>query len=163
MWLSPAANSHCWEETSSDGASLGDAAALAESWRLYPPTWIYVRVPLKADKLPSGVEVAAGSRLYLCPYVVHRDPSYFEHPEKYDLARFLPGSPEPLRCIYFPFGAGPRICIGAPLAKMQSALILARILQKFRVEPVRGHRIKPFAGVTLRPGNGAPLRLSRFG
>ena len=134
-------------------------AALSESWRLYPPTWIYVRTPLALDALPSGVHIPARARLYLCPYVMHRHPHYFPDPEKFNPSRFTNPDHKLPRGVYFPFGDGPHICIGAPLAKMQSVLMLASIVQRFQMNQVPGRSVTPYAGVTLRPRNGAWIRL----
>ncbi|MCP4192599.1 MAG: cytochrome P450 [Planctomycetaceae bacterium] len=134
-------------------------AALEESWRLYPPTWIYVRTPIKAATLPSGTKVPANSRLYLCPYVMHRHPDHFSDPERFDPNRFAPDASSPPRSVYFPFGNGPHICIGAPLARLESSLILAAIVARFRIHDDSSHLVKPFAGVTLRPGNGVKVHL----
>lgn len=134
-------------------------AAVQESWRIYPPTWIYVRTPLKDETLPSGIKIPASSRLYLCPFIMHRYPAVFPKPEKFDPNRFAPSAKPPPRSIYFPFGDGPHLCIGAPLARLESVIILSTILARFRIHDDPNHCVKPFAGVTLRPANGVKVHL----
>src|SRR4029077_12204326 len=94
--------------------------AVAESLRLYPPTWLYVRVAQRPDVLPSGAELAAGAVLYLSPWVLHRDPELWPVPERCAPSRFDPeaaqGRP---RHAYFPFGSGPRVCLGETLARLE--------------------------------------------
>lgn len=96
---------------------------LSESLRLYPPTWIYIRVAAGSDRLPSGPLIPPKSKLYLCPYVVHRHPKYFSQPDRFDPDRFLPEAQKSRpRFAYFPFGGGPRKCIGESFAKMEAVL-----------------------------------------
>ena len=134
----------------------------AESLRLYPPTWIYVRVPLETECLPSGATVAAGAKLYLCQYVMHRHPRYFPQPERFDPERFAdPVERQHLRDVYFPFGAGPHRCIGEMFARLEGALVLAMVAQRFRFRLQEGRRVRPWAGITLRPAGGLHGRLSR--
>lgn len=143
----------------------GDVTALeytervvAEAMRLYPPTWLYVRVPVGADTLPSGTAVPAGARLYLCQYVMHRHPAHFPDPERFDPDRFA--DPEARRgwtYVYFPFGVGAHRCIGEHLAKLEAALVVATVAQRFRLELVPGADVRPYAGITLRAREGIPV------
>ena len=128
--------------------------ALKESMRLYPPTWVFVRVPLERDVLPSGAAVPAGAKLYLCQYVMHRHPRYFPSPEQFVPARFASGGRTSLRGVYFPFGDGPHICIGEAFANLQGVLVLAAVTQRFRLELLHGQKIAPRAGITLSPLRG---------
>jgi cytochrome P450 len=109
--------------------------ALAESLRLWPPNALLSRIARRNDVLPTGTHVKAGSKLLLSPYVVHRDPSYYPDPERFDPERFdekaRRGRP---RYAYFPFGGGPRVCIGRTLATQQCTLVLARMAQRVRLE-----------------------------
>jgi cytochrome P450 len=135
---------------------------LAESMRLYPPTWMFVRVARSTDTLPSGTVIPAGSKLYLSPYVMHRQPRYFPDPERFDPERFtdqaMQGRP---RYAYFPFGSGPRSCIGETFAHMECVLVITSIVQRFQLKLVSGHPVVPEVGTFLRPKNGILMRLER--
>lgn len=131
------------------------AMVLAESMRLYPPTWIFVRMARHDDTLPSGVTIPTESKLYLCPYVMQRNPRYFPDPERFDPERFSETAKKARpRFSYFPFGAGPRVCIGEAFAKMEGVLILAMVAQRFAVHLAPGQTIVPEPKMTLRPKHG---------
>ena len=138
------------------------AMVLAESMRLYPPTWIFIRMARKDDLLPSGVTIPAGSKVYLCQYVTHRNPRYFPQPEHFDPERFSETSKRerPLFA-YFPFGGGPRVCIGDSFARMEGVLVLASIAQQFRLTLAPGQTIVPEPRMTLRPRNGIMMRIQQ--
>lgn len=128
---------------------------LEESNRLYPPTWMYARVSLSEDKLPSGLQVTPGDTLLLCQYLMHRHSGFYPDPERFDPNRFRDApSGSRLRQAYFPFGAGPHTCIGEVFSRMQSLLVLATVANRFRFELVPHHRVIPEPGVTLYPRNG---------
>ncbi len=93
---------------------------------------------------------------------MHRDPRYFEDPEVFrserwrgDLAKRLP------RFAYFPFGGGPRVCIGNQFAMMEAVLLLVTIARRFRLTLLPGHPVTPFSSITLRPRQGVRVRLER--
>jgi cytochrome P450 len=133
---------------------------LAESMRLYPPTWIFIRIAQQEDKLPSGATISAGSKIYLCQYVMHRHPRYFPDPARFDPERFTESSKkERPQFSYFPFGGGVRVCIGEHFAKMEGMLVLAAIAQRFRLSLVPGQTILPEPRMTLRPKHGIKMRL----
>ena len=130
------------------------AMVLKESLRLYPPFWMLTRTPV-ADDVLSGHRVAAGSILMFSAYVTQRRPDFWPNPEAFDPERFLPerseGRPQ---FAYFPFGGGPRLCIGSRLAEMQSLLVLAAVLQRYALHAVPGRRVEPAAMLSLRPQGG---------
>jgi cytochrome P450 len=135
---------------------------LAESMRLFPPTWIFVRIAQQEDKLPSGAIIPAGSKMYLCPYVMHRHPRYFPDPERFNPERFTEAAKkERPQFSYFPFGGGARVCIGEHFAKMEGTLVLASIAQKFRLSLVPDQTIVPEPKMTLRPRGGIRMRVFR--
>lgn len=135
---------------------------LAESMRLYPPTWIFIRIAQEEDTLPSGVTIPAGSKIYLCQYVMQRHPRYFPDPERFDPERFTEtGKKERPQFAYFPFGGGARVCIGEHFAKMEATLVLASIAQRFRLSLAPGQAIVPEPKMTLRPRNGIRMRVFR--
>jgi cytochrome P450 len=128
---------------------------LAESMRLYPPTWIFVRMARNDDTLPSRVTIPAGSKLYLCQYVMHRNPLYFPDPDRFDPERFSESAKKTRpKFSYFPFGGGPRVCIGEAFAKMEGVLVLAMVAQRFTLQLVPGGKIVPEPKMTLRPKSG---------
>lgn len=125
---------------------------LLEVLRLYPPTWMFVRVARSVDVLPSGTAIPAGAKIYLSQYVTHRDPRFFPDPERFDPARFTEeGSRTRPPFAYFPFGGGPRVCLGETLDRMEAALILATIVPRLHMELIQGQNISAVPAVTLRP------------
>jgi cytochrome P450 len=132
---------------------------LKESLRLYPPFWLLTRTPLADDEL-AGHRIPAGSILMFSPYVTHRRPDFWPNPEAFDPERFTPerseGRPQ---FAYYPLGGGPRVCIGARLAEMQSMLVLASVLQRYDFHAVPGERVEPAAMLSLRPKGGLWMTL----
>ncbi|WP_062204951.1 cytochrome P450 [Streptomyces sp. NBRC 109706] len=111
---------------------------IEESLRLYPPIWLYPRDAVEDDVL-DGFHIPGGSSLMLSPLVSHRNPAVWENPEAFDPLRFTPAAvKERPRMGYFPFGGGPRMCIGNLMALMELKIILAMVTQRFRLEPVPG-------------------------
>jgi len=137
-------------------------SVLRESMRLYPPTWVYVRVPTRADRLPSGTNIPAGAKLYLCPWVMHRHPRYFPSAEEFVPARFAAGVESSLRGVYFPFGDGAHSCIGEAFAIQQGVLVLASLAQRFHFDLLPGQTITPRAGITLSPRCGIRASIRAF-
>ena len=134
---------------------------LAESMRLYPPTWLFVRVAEHDDVLPSGSFIPAGAKIYLSQWVMHRNPEYFPDPERFDPERFTDDAIRSRRRFtYIPFGAGRRLCIGEDFAWMQGVLALAWITRRFRLRLAPGQTITPEPNVTLRPRNGIRMRIA---
>jgi len=134
---------------------------LAEAMRLYPPSWIFVRVARKPDVLASGIRVPAGAKIYLCPWITHRDPRFFEDPTRFEPLRFTEAAIRARpRLSYFPFGAGRRLCIGEDLTWMEGVLLLAQMARRFRVTLVPGQAIVPDPNVTLRARHGLRVRVS---
>jgi len=130
-----------------------------ESLRLYPPAWLIARQALVDESL-GGVRIPRGSSVFLSPWVTHRDPRFWEHPEAFDPDRFLPersaGRP---KYAFFPFAGGPRLCIGAGFAMMEMQLALSMMATRFRFVAVDGTRAVPNGSLTLTPRDGLPLRL----
>ena len=130
-----------------------------EALRLYPPAWIITRKALGEDEV-LGFPVRKGSLLVLSPYTLHRHPAFWEDPERFDPSRFTPeqASARP-RYAYFPFGAGPRLCIGDSFARFEAGLILASIARRFRLDLLPGQSVQVEALVTLRPKHGLKMVL----
>jgi cytochrome P450 len=127
---------------------------LEESLRLYPPAWGFSRLAMADDEI-GGYRVARGSIVFLIPFVVHRRPTLWPDPERFDPDRFTPDreSVRP-RFAYIPFGGGPRGCIGNQFAMFEAQLIVATIAQRYRIELVPGQTIRPEPLITLRPKPG---------
>ena len=132
-------------------------ACFEEAMRVRPPSWIVVRNVLREDTLPSGARLAPGARVYASQWVTHRDPRLHPEPERFDPERFLDGgAARGAVYAYFPFGAGPRDCIGRGLAMLEGALVLARVVQRISFEPpAQPPRLD--AGMVLRPASGLPM------
>jgi cytochrome P450 len=123
---------------------------LDETLRLYPPTWLYARIPLEDDVLPVGGPVRAGAMLYVCQWVMHRHPRYFPDPDRFDPHRFAPGA-RPPRYVYLPFGDGLHRCLGEHLARLESILVIAGVTGRVRLELLDERPVEPRAGLTLGP------------
>jgi cytochrome P450 len=134
-------------------------AAFEEALRLYPPAPGQPRVAIGDDEI-GGHRIPAKSMVMVCQYVTHRHPAFWDDPERFDPTRFLPGraAGRP-KFAYYPFGGGPRTCVGNHFALMEATLILATIAQRFRVELVPGQAIVPDTTFTLRPKPGVEVTL----
>ena len=132
-----------------------------EAMRLYPPVWALVRNPIKDCEI-GGYRVPAGASVIMSPWVMHRDPQHYDEPERFDPDRWLdertPGTP---KFTYFPFGGGPRSCIGSSFAMMEAVLVLATIAQRYKIGVVQDRPIEPLPTITLRPKHGVRALLTR--
>jgi cytochrome P450 len=134
---------------------------IKESMRLYPPAWGVARTVIKEFEL-GGHRIPAGANVVMSTWVMHRDPRYFPEPEKFDPDRWLPEKAQKLpKFAYFPFGGGPRQCIGAAFAMMEATLLLATIAQRFQFRAEPGHVVTPTPSFTLRPKQGIRMRLEK--
>lgn len=130
---------------------------IKESLRLYPPAYGVVREALKDCEI-GGYLIPKGATVAMFPWVVQRDPRFYEDPEEFRPERWQDGFAERLpRFAYFPFGGGPRICIGKDFALLEVMLALATILRRFRFQTVPGHRTWPLPSLTLRPEYGIKM------
>lgn len=132
---------------------------LAESMRLYPPAWIIGRRALN-DYQINDYTIPANSVLLMSQYVTHHDARFFPDPFRFDPERWTPEARESRpKFSYFPFGGGPRLCIGEGFAWMEGVLVLATIAQRFRMRLAPGHPIELQPLVTLRPKHGMKMIL----
>jgi cytochrome P450 len=132
---------------------------LEEALRLYPPAPILSRKAITADEL-RGYPIAANSMIMISPYAVHRHPALWEEPERFDPERFTPErSAARPPYAYFPFGGGPRVCIGNSFAMMEAQLILSTVAQRYQLRLIPGHPVEPQMVVTLRPRSGLPMTI----
>lgn len=130
---------------------------IAESLRVLPTVWLLGREATEPTTV-GGFDVPKGDTIYMSQWVVHRDPRWFDDPESFRPDRWTDGLKERLpRYAYFPFGGGPRICIGNHFALMEAALMLATIARRYRLELAPGALVEPLATMTLRPRHGLPM------
>lgn len=133
--------------------------ALIESLRLYPPVWVIGREAIEEVRIGDYI-VPPRTQIMMSPWVIHRSPRNFDAPAEFrperwtgDFRRRLP------RFSYFPFGGGPRICIGERFAMLETMLVLATVLRRFRLTPRDDRPVGQVPSITLRPKGGIWLRL----
>ena len=131
-------------------------SVLQESMRLYPPVGFLAREAISSDSL-CGRDVKPGDAIFLSIYSMHRHEQYWDNPNAFQFDRFAGDAPERDKFLHIPFGAGPRICVGANFAMMQAGLILTSLLQHFRFTP-SGPDPKPVMHMTIRPDPEIMLR-----
>jgi len=134
---------------------------LSEALRLYPPTWRLVRRALKDFPLGDHV-IPSGSLVVVCQYAMHRDPRFFPDPERFDPDRWTEesrASRPPYS--FFPFGGGPRRCVGEPFALMEGVLLLASLARHWRMRLVPGHSVEMLPQHLLRSKHGMMMKLER--
>jgi cytochrome P450 len=132
-----------------------------ESLRLYPPGWSIGREAAEDLEL-GGVRFPRGTWFWFLPWTMHRDSRWFPDPERFDPDRWSDDFAKALpRFAYFPFGGGPRQCIGNAFATMEAVLCLATIARRFRLDVVPGRPLELLPTVTLRPKHGLSVRVSR--
>jgi cytochrome P450 len=136
-------------------------SVIEEAMRLYPPIVAISRVAIEPDVL-AGESVDAGTMVIIAPYIVHRHRLLWDRPDIFDPDRFLENTGEPVhRYAYLPFGAGPRICLGAAFALQEATLVLAAIVKNFELRLAPGFEVEPLLRITLRPKRGLPMLLRR--
>ncbi len=136
---------------------------VAESMRLYPPAWAIGRLALKDFEI-AGYVVPARSLVLMSQYVMHRDPRYFHDPLRFDPERWSPEARDSRpQFSYFPFGGGPRRCIGEGFAWMEGILLLATLAQQWKVQLVPNHPVALKPVITLRPKHGMRMIVTRRG
>jgi cytochrome P450 len=144
--------------------TVGDVAELPytewvikESMRLYPPAWTIGREALEDCEI-GGYPIRKGSQVLMSQWVVQRDPRFWTEPARFNPSRWGEETTKNLpRCAYFPFGDGPRICIGTSFAMMEAVLILAAVAQRFRLELVPRQTLRLVPSVTIRPRDGIKI------
>jgi cytochrome P450 len=124
-------------------------SVFAETLRLYPPAWAIGRRVLSEFEV-GGYIIPAGDEVLVSPWVVHRDPRWFSEPLKFKPERWLADAETRLRFAYFPFGGGPRVCIGDRFAIAEGVLLLATLGQRWRFRLAAGHRVETKPLITLR-------------
>ncbi|WP_367871662.1 cytochrome P450 [Luteolibacter sp. Populi] len=125
-----------------------------ESTRLYPPIWAMERHAVAADEI-AGFHIPANSGVIISPYTLHRHPAFWDAPEEFRPERFLKRDHD----AYYPFGSGPRFCIGSEFALAEARVILPMILRRFDLTGEPGQTVEPEPAITLRLKHGFRVRL----
>lgn len=122
-----------------------------EAMRLFPPAWTISRTATQDDEI-AGHRVKSGTSIMLSPYVLHRNPNTWSRPDEFDPDRFErePSTKRP-RFAYFPFGGGPRVCLGMTFATLEALAVIAIVAGRFRLRPAEGETVVPQAMISLRP------------
>ena len=136
-------------------------SVLDEALRLYPPGWLFARSAIATDEV-GGYEVPAGSIVFLCSYLTHRHPDFWDEPERFSPERFHAATARD-RFAYFPFSGGPRQCIGAGFAMQEMQLLVAMVAQRWHLRAISDAPVGVEPLVTLRPRGGLRLRLEPRG
>jgi cytochrome P450 len=134
---------------------------LSEALRLYPPAWAIGRMVVRPYRL-SDYELPPKSICIVSPFVMHRNPRFYPDPQRFDPERFTPEARQSRpKFAYFPFGGGPRVCIGERFALIEGVLVLATIAQQWRMRLVPGQVVEPHPQITLRTRHGVKMVLDR--
>lgn len=133
-------------------------AVISETLRLYPPAFTVVREAIGADTV-GDFALPPHSIVMIAPWVLHRHRALWHAPDTFDPSRFMPDAPPPPRFAYLPFGAGPRICVGAQFALTEAVLVLAALVQRFIITREDPRPVLPVAIVTTQPDHPPPFRL----
>jgi len=171
-----ARNPEAREELESEAQILGGAAptfedlarlpyakmAFEEAMRLYPPIWALSR-EAKADDVLGGYPVPARSTVMVLPYLTHRHPDFWDEPERFNPQRFTAENVAARpKFAYFPFGGGPRLCLGQGFAWMEGQIALAMIASRYRLELAQGQTLDMHPSLALRPKNGLWMTRTRI-
>jgi cytochrome P450 len=130
-------------------------AVVNETLRLFPAAFTIVRETILPDQI-GDLHLPRRTVVMIAPWVLHRHHAYWTDPGAFNPARFMPDAPPPARFAFMPFGAGPRICVGAQFAMAELVLVLASFVQRFRISLDDPRPVLPVAIVTTQPDH-APL------
>jgi cytochrome P450 len=133
-------------------------AVVNEALRLYPPAFVIARMAKVEDRI-DALTIPRGSLVLISPWVLHRHAALWSHPDAFDPTRFLGDAAPAHRFAYLPFGAGPRVCVGAQFALAEAALVLAMLTRRFSVTLADDRPVLPVAVVTTTPDHPAPFLL----
>lgn len=135
-------------------------AVIDEAMRLYPPAFLVARAATGPDTV-AGRKINEHDVIFIAPWLLQRHEKLWQDPHAFIPQRFMPGAPQPDRFAYMPFGAGPRICIGAHFALVEATLALAKIIQAFKVEIISDRPVIPVGIVTTQPDHSPVFRITR--
>jgi unspecific monooxygenase len=152
------------------GIDLADESVLAsltrtravvnETLRLFPAAFTLVRETILPDRI-GDLRLPRRSVVMIAPWVLHRHHAYWADPGAFDPLRFMPEAPPPPRFAFMPFGAGPRICVGAQFAMAEAVLVLASLVRRFHIKLADARPVMPVAVVTTQPDHAPIFQLSR--
>ena len=133
---------------------------ILEAIRLFPPAPMLSRIPKTAMQL-GGLAITPRTWISIPIFALHRNALFWDNPHTFDPDRFAPDQAKGRsRYAHLPFGAGPRVCIGANFAMIEAVIIIATLVRAFRFQTVPGHKARPIARLTLRPAGGIPLLIA---
>lgn len=132
-------------------------AVVQETLRLYPPAFTLVRKAIEADRF-GETAIPAGSIVLIAPWVLHRHERLWERPAAFDPSRFEGDPALAHRFAYLPFGAGPRVCVGAQFALTEAIIVLAMLVQRFEIGLEDSRPVRPVAIITTQPDRAVPFR-----
>ena len=133
-------------------------AVVNEALRLYPPAFTLVREAIGPDRI-GDIVLRRNDVVMIAPWVLHRHEALWDRPNSFDPSRFMPNAPPPPRFAYLPFGAGPRICVGAQFALTEAVVMLASICKRFHVSLIDDRPVLPVAIITTQPDHMPQFRL----
>lgn len=134
-------------------------ACINESMRLYPPVWLIGRMATE-DNMVGDYLIKKGTNVLISPYIVHRNPNYWKDPEVFEPERWDTEQVKQMdKYAYFPFAAGPRMCIGNNFALLEADIILAKVIQQFDIEYIGNSAPEMDPTLTLRVKNGMPMQI----
>jgi unspecific monooxygenase len=133
-------------------------AVVSETLRLYPPAFVIVRQAVAPDRC-EDIDIPRGAVVMIAPWVLHRHRRLWRDPDAFDPTRFLPDAQPPPRFTYLPFGAGPRVCVGAQFALAEATLALAALTRAFHIAREDATPVLPVAVVTTQPDHAPMFRV----
>jgi unspecific monooxygenase len=133
-------------------------AVVSEALRLYPPAAVMAREAIGPDRV-GDLDLPRRALVMISPWVLHRHRKFWRDPDAFDPGRFMPDAQAVPRFAYLPFGAGPRVCVGAQFALTEAVLVLAMLVQRFEFALEDTRPVQPVAIVTTQPDHRAPFRL----
>ncbi|MCB9233159.1 MAG: cytochrome P450 [Bacteroidia bacterium] len=136
---------------------------IEESMRMFPPAWVIGRKNIEADQF-GEYHIPPNTNILVSVYEIHHHPKLWDSPETFNPDHFSPEKRKNIgKYAYFPFGGGPRLCIGNTFALMEMQILLSCILREVNLEVVEGHPVELEPIITLRPKHGIKLRLNPAG
>ena len=134
-------------------------AVVNETLRLFPPAFTMVREAIADDHI-GDLRLPPRALIMIAPWVIHRHKTLWDNPETFRPARFMPDQPPPPRFAFLPFGAGPRVCVGAQFALTEAVLVLAAFIGRFSITRVDARPVLPVGIITTQPDHPAAVVLS---